>query len=152
MPSLEADWGALIEEAVTEAGGTVDRENPRHSAAFEEQVDALEKVTTRRLAVLTGRAGTGKTSVVGALLRDESLLSGGVLLLAPTGKARVRLAKATGGNAMTVAQFLNGLGRYDGKRQRVRFTGDTYAAERTVVIDECSMLTLDDLTRRPQGA
>ena len=57
----------------------------------------------------------------------------------------MRLAKAAGGNAMTVAQFLYRLGRYDGKRQRVRFTGDTYAAERTVVIDECSMLTLDDL-------
>jgi hypothetical protein len=145
LPSLEADWATLIAGAVADAGGAVDSENPRHREALDEQVAALEAVTTRRLAVLTGKAGTGKTSVVGALLRDEALRSGGILLLAPTGKARVKLAKAAGGKAMTVAQFLHGLGRYDGKRQRVRFTGDTYAAERTVVIDECSMLTLDAL-------
>ena len=145
IPSLETDWATLIGEAVTAAGGSVDPANPRHRAALDEQVAALEAVTSRRLAVLTGKAGTGKTSVVGALLRDDVLREGGILLLAPTGKARVRLARAAGGTAMTVAQFLYGLGRYDGKRQRVRFTGETYVGERTVVIDECSMLTLDDL-------
>jgi hypothetical protein len=47
---------------------------------------------------------------------------------------------------MTVAQFLHRLGRYDGARQRPRFDGkDKYQKEKTVVIDECSMLTMDDL-------
>jgi len=68
------------------------------------------------------------------------------LFLAPTGKARVRLGQKTGATAMTVAQFLYQLGRYDGARQRPTFSDkDPYRKERTVVIDECSMLTMDDL-------
>ena len=66
--------------------------------------------------------------------------------LAPTGKARVRLSQKANAEAMTIAQFLYGLGRYDGWRQRPLFIGkDQYRKEKTVVIDECSMLTLDDL-------
>ena len=69
-----------------------------------------------------------------------------MLLLAPTGKARVRLQRATGREASTIAQFLYRLDRYDGARQRPLFTGtETHRKEKTVVIDECSMLTMDDL-------
>jgi hypothetical protein len=76
----------------------------------------------------------------------EPVAKDGILLLAPTGKARVRLGKATDAEAMTVAQFLNRLDRYDGSRQRPLFTGkEKYRKEKTVVIDECSMLTMDDL-------
>ena len=47
---------------------------------------------------------------------------------------------------MTVAQFLYHRHRYDALRQRPLFAGDVqYAKEKTVVIDECSMLTMDDL-------
>jgi hypothetical protein len=145
LPTLGVEWPELIRAAVEQAGGEVDPANPRHAEALEEQANALEAITTRKLSALTGSAGTGKTSVVGALLREEKLARGGILLLAPTGKARVKLARASSGTAMTVAQFLHSLGRYDGRRQKVRFAGDQHAAERTVVIDECSMLTLDDL-------
>src|SRR5207248_10865809 len=56
------------------------------------------------------------------------------------------LAHKTNAHAQNVAQFLYGLGRYDGARQRVRFAGDSkHRLERTVVIDECSMLTEDQL-------
>ena len=76
----------------------------------------------------------------------EPLTKDGILLLAPTGKARVRLSKATNAEAKTVAQFLNHLGRYDGSRQRPRFAGTKkHRKEKTVVIDECSMLTMDDI-------
>jgi ATP-dependent exoDNAse (exonuclease V) alpha subunit len=146
LPSLEEDWESLIKAAVEAAGRTVDPARERHAEALREQRDALERVTTRKLSVLVGTAGTGKTSVVGALVGSEILTNGGVLLLAPTGKARVRLQRATGVDAKTVAQFLHSLKRYDGSRQRVLFTGDTYRQERTVVIDECSMLTLDQLS------
>ncbi|QND52121.1 AAA family ATPase [Phyllobacterium sp. 628] len=145
-PTILADWKALLVKAITNAGGTYDPANKRHSLAIDEQAAALGRITGRRLTALVGRAGTGKTSVMGALLLNDELARGGILLLAPTGKARVRLGKAAKGEAKTVAQFLNELGRYDGARQRPRFTGDEkYRKERTVVIDECSMLTMDDL-------
>lgn len=145
LPSLGAGWRALIVAGIEAAGGRVDLTNPRHAEALAEQATVLERITTRKLSVLSGKAGTGKTSVLGALLQSETILAGGVLLLAPTGKARVRLGKATGATAMTVAQFLHSLGRYDGARQRPLFQGGTFAGAKTVIIDESSMLTQDDL-------
>lgn len=144
-PSLGADWSKLLVKAIRDAGSKVDLKNPRHKDALHEQAEALERITTRKLSVLTGRAGTGKTSVLGALLLCESLVEEGVLLLAPTGKARVRLGKAAGAEAMTTAQFLYRCKRYDARRQRPLFSGDKYRQEKTVVIDECSMMTMDDL-------
>lgn len=146
LPSLGEDWRRLLVTAIRTGGSAVDESNERHALALAEQRDALEALTTRRLAVLVGRAGTGKTSVLGALLGSAKLHADGVLLLAPTGKATVRLAQKAAAKAFTVAQFLHGLHRYDGERQLVRFTGDApYRGQRTAVIDECSMLTEDHL-------
>ena len=143
---IKADWQKLLVTAISEAGGQFDKTNDIHRQAIEEQAVALERLLSRRLSVLVGRAGTGKTSVMGALMLADALTKDGILLLAPTGKARVRLGKATNAEAMTVAQFLHRLGRYDGSRQRPKFDGkDKYRKEKTVVIDECSMLTMDDL-------
>jgi hypothetical protein len=150
LPSLGEDWSSLIVEAIGEAGGRVELGNERHQRALAEQAAVLEKVTTRKLSVLAGRAGTGKTSVLGALLRSKQLNKDGILLLAPTGKARVRLSNAANKGddegAATVAQFLYRLKRYDALRQKPRTSGnEKHRREKTVVIDECSMLTLDDL-------
>jgi hypothetical protein len=153
LPSVEADWKRLLVDAISHAGGKVDPKKRRHAAALEEQATALERITTRKLSVLVGKAGTGKTSILGALLRCQPIVRNGILLLAPTGKARVKLGKAAGGDtqAMTVAQFLYSLGRYDHIRQRpllqsrAKKDSGKYAKEKTIVIDESSMLTLDDL-------
>jgi hypothetical protein len=146
LPSNGEPWQKLIVEALKENGTNLDLGNPRHASALTEQASALEQLTTNKLAVLVGRAGTGKTTVLAGLLKSAKLASGGILFLAPTGKARVRLSQKANANAMTVAQFLYQLKRYDGLRQRVRFDGDEkYKKEKTVVIDECSMLTMDDL-------
>ncbi|QQA41784.1 AAA family ATPase [Pelagovum pacificum] len=144
--TIEEDWERLLVTAISEAAGHFDRNNERHVQAIEEQALALQRLLSRRLSVLVGRAGTGKTSVMGALMLCDALAKDGILLLAPTGKARVRLGKATNAEAMTVAQFLYRLGRYDGARQRPKFDGkEKYRKEKTIVIDECSMLTMDDL-------
>lgn len=142
-PSLREDWEAQLRAGLPQN----DDNDDRHRAALAEKAAALEAITTRRLSALVGRAGTGKTTVLGALLRSAKLAQDGVLFLAPTGKARVRITKATAGaEAMTVAQFLWCNGRYDGIRQRPLFQGTgQHRKERTVVIDECSMLTMDDL-------
>lgn len=146
LPSLGAEWSELVVEAISEAGHKFDLNNRRHADALAEQAEALEKITTRKLSVLVGRAGTGKSSALGGLLRCKALAERGILLLAPTGKARVRLGRATGAEAKTIAQFLYECDRYDGVRQRPLFTGTKkYKKESTVVIDECSMLTMNDL-------
>ena len=67
--------------------------------------------------MLAGSAGTGKTSVLGILCDQGAIRQDGLLLLAPTGKARVRMQELAGEantQAMTLAQFLNRNDRYDG--------------------------------------
>ena len=146
LPTLAENWADLLIQSVEEGGARLDKADKRHAAALTEQANALEKITTRKLTVLVGRAGTGKTTVLGALLKSKKLRKDGVLFLAPTGKARVRLAQKANASAMTVAQFLYSVKRYDGFRQRPLFEGkEVRQQERTVVIDECSMLTMDDL-------
>lgn len=156
VPSLTVDWQALLVSAIRKSGNDLDETNERHRDALTEQATALENITTRRLSVLIGQAGTGKTSIVGALVECAPLIQEGILLLAPTGKARVRLSGATGAEAMTVAQFLYHLGRYDGARQRPRFDSEgiqakKYNGAKTVVIDEASMLTMDMLQAILEG-
>lgn len=150
LPALADDWNALLIETVRNTWSGLNPFDPnelRAAAALREQAEVLAVVTSRKASVLVGRAGTGKTTVLGALSRAQSL-AGSVLFLAPTGKARVRLESrvAEGTAVMTVAQYLWQNKAYDGKRQQpVILDEGTYEEHGTIVIDESSMLTEDML-------
>lgn len=116
--------------------------------ARQEKAAALQEIALSRFSVLIGPAGTGKTTLLSVLCRCPDISDGAILLLAPTGKARVRMesmakqAGTTGYQAFTLAQFLNRSGRYDGSTTRYRLTGEPgEKVARTVIVDECSMLT-----------
>ncbi len=47
----------------------------------------------KEIVVLSGKGGTGKTTLLSTLIQQEEIASGGVLLLAPTGKARVQMER-----------------------------------------------------------
>jgi energy-coupling factor transporter ATP-binding protein EcfA2 len=116
--------------------------------ARKEKAAALEELFRARLTLLLGAAGTGKTTLLRVLCKLPEVERGGVLLLAPTGKARVRLEIGTGRTGgLTVAQFLLRLGRFDGNTGRYKATGDARreGGYKTVVVDEASMLTEDQL-------
>jgi energy-coupling factor transporter ATP-binding protein EcfA2 len=117
--------------------------------ARREKAAALEEIFASRLSVLIGAAGTGKTTLLKMLCGLKDVSAGGILLLAPTGKARVQLetkTRRTGG--FTIAQFLMRYGnRYDSETNRYVMTGspDRCRDYRTVIVDECSMLTEEQL-------
>ncbi|MEU0530909.1 ATP-dependent DNA helicase [Amycolatopsis tolypomycina] len=114
--------------------------------ARREKADALAELFASPLTVLNGRAGTGKTTLIRALVRHLTDVGRQVLLLAPTGKARVQLQTKVGHEAKTLAQFLSACGRYD--RERGYYcTPERKKAPHydTVVVDESSMLTEDQL-------
>lgn len=141
--TISQDWTKLIEEKF---GPSSDQEEQR---ARQEKAAALKELAESRFSVLAGPAGAGKTTVLGILCKLEEINQDGLLLLAPTGKARVRMEELAGGNggrAWTIAQFLNKYGRYDGNSGRY-FTSDRPKATGygTVIVDESSMLTEDML-------
>ena len=146
--SGESDWAALVNEAIDE-GKRKSALTADDIKARQEKAAALKEMYRGRVCLLMGSAGTGKSTLLKALCRIDAVLNGGILLLAPTGKARVRLEQASGmvSQGKTVAQFLNGLQRYDGKSGRyyVNYVAPHSSAHKTVVIDECSMLTEEQL-------
>ena len=104
----------------------------------------MAELAEARLSVLIGPAGTGKTTLLSVLCSHPEIEAGGILLLAPTGKARVRMEQSTRNlrlKGYTIAQFLSPH-RYDGATGRYRLSDrPTEAGARTVIIDEASMLT-----------
>jgi len=143
------DWRAQV-DGLFLAMPTEPEEREIEEKARQEKATALEELYASRLSVLIGPAGTGKTTLLRMLCGIEDVEAGGVLLLAPTGKARVQLEQKTGqiGKGQTLAQFLMRTGRrYDPETGRYLMTGspDRCSDYKTVIIDECSMLTEEQL-------
>lgn len=140
--TVEADWRQLL-DAHLAAHGTGQADELEESARAEKTA-CLKELAESRLSVLIGPAGTGKTTLLSVFCSHSEVTEGGVLLLAPTGKARVRMEESTRGlelKGYTIAQFLSPH-RYDGQTGRYRLSDrSTEAGARTVIIDEASMLT-----------
>lgn len=144
---VEADWASELDRLL----GEVEHGDEDEARAREEKIAALAELAASRVAVLIGPAGTGKTTLLAALCAQPTVRDGGVLLLAPTGKARVQLEKgfARAGHvprARTIAEFLVRSGRYDPETGVYRRSDDAPATEfGTVIVDEASMLTEEQL-------
>ena len=141
--SVPIDWKKAVQAKL---GVPVDAEDQR---AHQEKASALAELAEARFCLLAGPAGAGKTTVLGILCAQPSIASDAILMLAPTGKARVRmqeLAAGEGARALTIAQFLNQHGRYDGRSGRYILSDRPKASGfGTVIVDESSMLTEDML-------
>jgi hypothetical protein len=140
---VPVNWRALVDKNFAPLA----KDDADEDRARAEKAAALKSLATNRISVLIGPAGTGKTTVIQLLLSRSDILGARVLLLAPTGKARVRLAQQTGqqGNVQTVAQFLLGT-RFDADTGRYYTNPGAPKAEVTsCIVDESSMLTEDML-------
>ncbi|SHO59924.1 AAA family ATPase [Algoriphagus zhangzhouensis] len=141
--AFPADWRSLLDEELSEhTKGEPDEEELK---AREEKAAALKEIAESRFSVLIGPAGTGKTTLLSILAKQSEIKGNGVLFLAPTGKARVRmeeLSQGTGIKVTTVAQFLLKYHRFNGKLQQYKLS-DEYCegTYQTVILDESSMVT-----------
>ncbi|MFF9910274.1 ATP-dependent RecD-like DNA helicase [Streptomyces sp. NPDC013457] len=102
-----------------------------------EQEEAVRLALTRKVAVLTGGPGCGKSFTVRSIVELARAKRAKVVLAAPTGRAAKRLAELTGTDASTVHRLLElkpgGDAAYDRDRP---LDADL------VVVDEASMLDL----------
>lgn len=144
---VKADWRKQLDDFLKPIPDDADRTTEEN--ARREKAAALVQLASSRFSVLIGPAGTGKTTLLSVLCAHPDIADGKILLLAPTGKARVRMesiARRAGTqnfSAATLAQFLWKSGRYDGKTGRYRLQPEATAESgaRTVIVDEASMLT-----------
>lgn len=102
----------------------------------EKQRDAVRQAVTNKVLVLTGGPGTGKTTIVRAIIDIFAAKNLKVGLCAPTGRAAKRLSESTGREAKTIHRLLEfdaGIGTFKrGKENPLEVD--------LLVVDETSML------------
>jgi hypothetical protein len=114
----------VLDEALDRNKDVTDAVDELEERARSEKSAGLSVLHDAPLAVLIGPAGTGKTTLLRALTELPGVAAGDVLLLAPTGKARVQLETKVGLPAKTLASHLTRTKRYDGETGRYLVWGD----------------------------
>lgn len=108
----------------------------------EEQQEAVRGALQSGVSIITGGPGTGKTTIIRAILTILTERGMKVALAAPTGRAAKRLMETTGSYASTVHRLLEYY--YDEGMRSMAF-GKTKADPldaAAVIVDEASMLDL----------
>lgn len=106
----------------------------------EKQVQAVRKSLANNVSVITGGPGTGKTTVIKAIINVLKENDMTFALAAPTGKATKRMSEATGEEAMTVHRLLEATFDRETKTSYFARNEDNPIDADVVIIDESSML------------
>ncbi len=72
----------------------------------EKQAHAIRCALDNKVMIITGGPGTGKTTIINAILKIYSKLKVKTFLAAPTGRAAKRMTEATGHEAKTIHRLL----------------------------------------------
>ncbi len=104
----------------------------------EKQKEAVVLSAQNKVLIITGGPGTGKTTIIKAIIRIFRALKLQILLAAPTGRAAKRMQEATGHEAKTIHRLLEYSPRKGGfeKNQESPLEADV------VILDESSMIDL----------
>jgi exodeoxyribonuclease V alpha subunit len=131
------DW--LAEAVDRLAGAQVEAADGEPSSrATVEQHAAVEAAFARRLSVVTGGPGTGKTTLVRTIAQLADRADLALALCAPTGRAARRLEEATDHPATTIHRLLEWI------PQEGPLRGPSFPIEcDLLVVDESSMLSLE---------
>lgn len=100
-----------------------------------EQREAITAAVNSKVMVITGGPGTGKTTLIRAVLRLREDGGYRVMLAAPTGRAARRMAEATGHEAKTIHRMLE----YTGSPA----LGGDFTRDETNPL-ECDLLIVDE--------
>jgi hypothetical protein len=136
LDAPEVKWQTVAEELAAAGAERV--------TLSEEQEAALDRCLRSPLSVLTGAAGTGKSTLLAPLVRAISQIDGQVPIraLTPTGKAADRLA-GLGVPAMTIHRALAGADWFDWGLGCFKQDSAGRVEADTVIVDEASMVDVE---------
>ena len=124
LPSIKVD--AAIEWAQSRVGFEL----------AEQQAAALKNTFSAKVSVITGGPGTGKTTILRAVVDIVSAKRARLCLASPTGRAAQRLAEASGATASTIHRLL----KYDALTRSFTHNEDNPLPCDFLILDETSML------------
>lgn len=101
-----------------------------------EQVLAITQSAKNKALVITGGPGTGKTTIINAIIKVFEAVKAKVLLAAPTGRAAKRMAETSGREARTIHRLLE----YSPKDDCFTRNEDNPLACHLLIVDEASMM------------
>ena len=122
-------------------GAFIDREQAETGVRYADlQRRAISDALENGVMLLTGGPGTGKTTVVRALLHIFSSMGLKIALTAPTGRAAKRLSESTSCEARTIHRLLEYGGEESGGRGRFMRDERNLLEENVLIVDEASMV------------
>lgn len=142
-PVTEAVWRDLLLDSKSKLA---EKSRKTYEAAIAAQGQVCAKIFVRPISVVCGAAGTGKTTIIRAIIKAIEKAHGAdasFLLLAPTGKAADRIRDKTGKDASTIHSFLAKRGWLNPNLTLRASGGIREENITTYVIDEASMLDLE---------
>lgn len=116
-----------------------EREN--HLTLAEKQKEAVQKALESGVLVITGGPGTGKTTLVQAIIAAARQFELKVRLMAPTGRAAKRLSLSSGVEADTIHKALEAELHDSGRTFFNRNESDPLK-EDLIIVDEASMMDI----------
>jgi exodeoxyribonuclease V alpha subunit len=107
----------------------------------DKQTEALRMALTSKALVITGGPGTGKTTLISAIIGALAERGLKINLAAPTGRAAKRMAEATGREALTLHRLLESDGYSFGRDE------DSPLGCDVLIVDEASMVDVHMMYR-----
>jgi exodeoxyribonuclease V alpha subunit len=100
------------------------------------QIDAVKMAISDKVLVVTGGPGTGKTTIIHAVIRIFRAVGAKIFLAAPTGRASKRMTEATGQPASTIHRLLE----YSWQKGGFQRNEDRPIEGDVIILDEVSMI------------
>ena len=100
------------------------------------QIQAVQCAVQEKVMIITGGPGTGKTTIINAILKIFSKLKVPILLAAPTGRAAKRMTEATGHEAKTIHRMLE----FSPSKRGFQKNEHSRLRCHLLIIDEASMI------------
>lgn len=137
--ALDRTGKNLGEDNVLSLISMVERESNMEYAVLQKR--AICQAASNGVFILTGGPGTGKTTVVRAIIRVFDAMGLRIALAAPTGRAAKRMSQSAGEEAKTVHRLLE---MEYGAEDKLRFRKNEkdQLEDDVIIIDEASMLDL----------
>lgn len=108
----------------------------------DKQKEAIEAINENNVCVITGGPGTGKTTIIKAIIELYDKYGKKTVLCAPTGRAAKRMTQTTDREAMTLHRLLEiGKIEEEGKISNIDYEVAPIDAD-VIVIDEMSMVDI----------